>query len=162
MSTRVKQAGIVSIVVLAAAQLVRPERANPPTDSSRTLQAQVGTSSGLVAILDRACGDCHSNGTMWPWFTHVAPVSWLMSYSVTEGRNAVNFSEWAGYPPELQRGLLAASCRDASEGTMPGVYTLLRPRTRLSIQDVEIICEAASEPSSSAKGNPDRPPESEQ
>jgi hypothetical protein len=142
MSRRLKQGVVAFVVVLVAAQLVRPERANPRVDSSHTIQAQVGTSSGLVAVLDRSCGDCHSNATTWPWFTQVAPLSWLMSYSVKEGRNAVNFSEWVAYPPERQRALLSASCRDASEGTMPGVYALLRPRTRLSAHDVEIICEA--------------------
>lgn len=112
MSRRLKQAAVVLVVVFAAAQLVRPERANPPIDSSRTIQAHVGTASGLGAVLDRACRDCHSNGTVWPWYTQVAPVSWLWAYGAKAGRKAVNFSEWAGYPPEHQRALLAASCQE--------------------------------------------------
>ena len=143
MSRRLKQAAVVFIIVLAAAQLVRPERANPATDASRTIQAHRGTTSGLVAVLDRACSDCHSNATVWPWYTQVAPVSWLMAQAVTEGRKAVNFSEWAAYPPERQRKLLVESCQDASEGKMPGPYTLLHPETRLSAQDIETICAAA-------------------
>jgi hypothetical protein len=67
----------------------------------------------------------------------------LMAYGVTSGRKAVNFSEWASYQPELQRALLSASCKDASTGKMPAAYTLLRPETRLSAQDVETICAAA-------------------
>src|SRR5512144_989118 len=113
MSSRLKHAAVVFVVVFAAAQLVRPERKNPATDASRTIQAHWGTASGLVAVLDRACSDCHSNGTVWPWYTQIAPVSWLMAYGVTAGRKAVNFSEWAAYPPEQQRALLVASCRDA-------------------------------------------------
>jgi Haem-binding domain len=143
MNKRLKQAAVVLVVVFAAAQLVRPERANPATDASRTIQAHVGTASGLVAVLDRACSDCHSNETVWPWYTQIAPASWLMAYGVTEGRKAVNFSEWAAYPPEAQRTLLSASCQDASEGKMPGPYTLLRPETRLSAQNIETICAAA-------------------
>jgi Haem-binding domain len=123
MARRLKQTAIVFVVVFAAAQLVRPERANPPTDQSRTIQAHMGTASGVVAVLDRSCRDCHSNGTVWPWYAHVAPASWLMAYGVREGRKAVNFSEWAGYPP--------------------GLYTLLRPETKLSRQDVDTICAAA-------------------
>jgi hypothetical protein len=144
MSKRLKQAAIIFIVVLAAAQLVRPERANPPTDVSRTIQAHVGTANGLGAILDRSCRDCHSNGTVWPWYTQIAPVSWLMAYGVSKGRKAVNFSEWGGYPPELQRAMLAASCQDVSTGKMPGPYTLLHPETRLSAQDIQTICAAGS------------------
>jgi hypothetical protein len=70
-------------------------------------------------------------------------VAWLMAYAVTEGRKAVNYSEWASYRPELQRTLLSASCRDASTGKMPGAYTLVRPETRLSSSDIETICAAA-------------------
>jgi hypothetical protein len=143
MGRRLKQAAVVFVVIFAAAQLIRPERANPPTDPSRTIQAQVGTASGLVAVLDRSCRDCHSNGTMWPWYTHIAPASWLMASAVTKGRQAVNFSEWAGYSPEQQRMLLAVSCDDATSDKMPGPYTRLRPETQLSAQDVETICAAA-------------------
>ena len=143
MNRRLKQAAILTAVVVVAAQLVRPERANPVTDANRTIQAQMPTGSGLVAVLDRSCRDCHSNGTVWPWYTQVAPLSWLMAQAVTEGRKAVNFSEWAAYSPDQQRTLLAVSCDDATSGKMPGPYTLVRPETRLSAQDIETICVAA-------------------
>jgi len=142
MGKRLKQAAVVFVVIFAAAQLIRPERANPPTDVSRTIQARVGTASGLVAVLDRSCRDCHSNGTVWPWYTQIAPVSWLMASGVAKGRQAVNFSEWAAYSPEEQRTLLAVSCDDAKSGKMPGPYARLRPETQLSAQDVETICAA--------------------
>ena len=150
MRRRLKQAVFVSIVVFAVAQLVRPQSGDPPTDESRTIQAYMGTASPLVAVLDRSCGDCHSNHTAWPWYAHVAPVSWLMANGVTEGRKAVNFSEWAGYPPSAQRALLSASCQDARDGTMPGPYTILRPETRLSTLDIETICSAARQADANA------------
>lgn len=144
MSKRLKQAGIVLVVVFAAAQLIRPARANPATDPGRTIQAHIGTANGLAAVLDRACGDCHSNRTVWPWYTEVAPVSWLMVYGVRSGRNAVNFSEWAAYPPARQRELLDLACRDVSQGKMPGsAWIMLHPEARLSAQDIETICAAA-------------------
>lgn len=143
MSRRLKHSAVVFVLAFAAAQLVRPGRANPATDASRTIQAQVGTASGLAAVLDRSCRDCHSNRTVWPSSARVAPVSWLMAYSVAKGRNVVNFSEWGAYPPERQRELLIKSCRAVTEGKMPGAYTLVRPETRLSAQDIETICAAA-------------------
>ena len=151
MSRRLGQAAIVFILVFAAAQLVRPERANPATDVSRTIQAHAA-SGRLAAVLDRACGDCHSNATVWPWYSRIAPVSWLMAYGVKKGRSAVNFSEWGAYPPEQRRILLALSCQDASEGKMPGPYTLLRPETKLSAEDVETICAAARQAEAHAEG----------
>ena len=143
MSRRLKQAAVVFLVIFAVAQLIRPDRTNPPTDTSRTLQTQVGTASGLAAVLDRSCRDCHSNNTVWPSYAQVAPLSWLMARGVAEGRKAVNFSEWGGYSPAAQRTLLSASCEDVSNGKMPGFYTLVRPETKLSPQDVETICTAA-------------------
>lgn len=150
MSRRLTQVALVVVVVLvavvAAAQLVRPERTNPAIDPTRTLQAQPGATSSLVAVVDRACGDCHSNGTVWARYTRAAPLSWVIARGVTEGRKAVNFSNWAGYSPDARRALLAASCRDAENGTMPmRAYLMLRPEARLSPQDVETICAAARE-----------------
>jgi hypothetical protein len=76
-----------------------------------------------------------------------------MAYGVREGRKAVNFSEWTGYSPEVQRMLLAASCQDASKGKMPGSpWTLLHPEARLSAQDVETICAAARQAEGNAGG----------
>lgn len=143
MSRRIAQAVVVFVVVFSAAQLVRPDRVNPVTDPSRTIRAQAATASALAPILDRACRDCHSNETAWPSYTQVAPLSWLMAYAVTQGRKAVNFSEWGAYSPEQQRMLLEVSCQDVTSGKMPSVYTLLRPETRLSVQDIGTICAAA-------------------
>src|SRR5262245_32061547 len=95
---RIKQIAIALVVVLAVAQLIRPGP-NPATDAQRTIQAHLGTTTELVSVLNRSCMDCHSHQTVWPWYTQVAPVSWLMSYTVSTGRKAVNFSEWASYEP---------------------------------------------------------------
>jgi Haem-binding domain len=150
MSRRLKQAAVVFVVVFAVAQLIRPDRTNPPTDISRTIQAQAGTANGLAAVLDRSCRDCHSNNTVWPSYAQVAPLSWLMARGVAEGRKAVNFSEWGGYSPAAQRTLLSASCEDVSSGKMPGPYTLVRPETKLSQQDVDTICTAARQAEANA------------
>lgn len=146
MNRRFKQAAIVSIAVLAGAQLIRPERANPAVEVDRTIRARMGTASRLPDVLDRSCRDCHSNTTVWPWYSGIAPVSWLMARGVSEGRRVVNFSEWGAYSPEQQQALLGLSCQAASAGRMPGVWTLVHPETRLSAEDVETICAAARQP----------------
>jgi Haem-binding domain len=143
MNRRWKQPLAVIVIFFAAAQVIRPDRSNPPTDPSHTIGEQFGASAPAVSVIGHACGDCHSNETVWAWYTQVAPVSWLMVYGVRKGRKVVNFSEWTAYPPEVQQALLAASCGDASSGKMPGPYTVLHPEMRLSAQDVETICAAA-------------------
>lgn len=150
MSRRLKKAAVVSVAVFAAAQFIRPGRTNPVTEVNRTIQAQMGTASALPAVLDRSCGDCHSNRTVWPWYTGIAPVSWLMAHGVSEGRKVVNFSEWGAYSPEQQQALLMMSCEAASAGTMPGVWTRLHPETRLSARDIETICAAARQTATTA------------
>lgn len=144
MSNRLLKVSAAVVVALVAAQFIRPDRTNPATDATRTIQAQAGTANTLVAVLDRACNDCHSNATVWPWYTQVAPLSWIWAYGVREGRKAVNFSEWAAYSPDQRQQLLVASCRDASAGKMPGTpYTLLYPEARLSAEDIQTICAAS-------------------
>src|SRR5262245_46905036 len=110
MSNRVLQVSAVVVAVLVAAQFIRPDRSNPPTDGNRTIASYAGVTSELAGVLDRSCGDCHSNATVWPWYSNVAPFSWLMAYGVNEGRKVVNFSDWAGYSPRQQRKLLTESC----------------------------------------------------
>ena len=153
MCKRVKYAGVVFVALAAAAQFIRPERANPPTVAGRTIRAQAETTNELASVLQRACRDCHSNETVWPRYARIAPVSWLMAYGVREGRKAVNFSEWAGYTPDRRQILLALSCQDASEGRMPGAYTMIRPETRLSTRDIDTICSAARHDGRTAGGS---------
>lgn len=143
MSGGLKKTAVVVAVVLLGAQFVRPDRTNPPTDASRTIQSQPGTSIELGAVLDRSCRDCHSNETVWPWYTEISPVSWLMALGVRRGREAVNFSEWVAYSPGRQRSLLALSCQVVREGKMPGPYKFVRPETALSDADIETICGAS-------------------
>jgi hypothetical protein len=132
--------------LMAGAQLVRPARVNPTIDPSHTIQAHARTATELVAVIDRACGDCHSNETVWSRYTQIAPLSWVIALSVREGRKTLNFSEWSAYPRDLQRKLLVQSCRATAAGRMPGrPYTLLRPEARLSSGDIAVFCAAARE-----------------
>jgi hypothetical protein len=76
----------------------------------------------------RACFDCHSNTTHWPWYSNVAPVSWFVQRHVEEGREALNFSEWQRPQKEASE-----SAEAVLEGEMPlGSYALLHSTARLS------------------------------
>ena len=132
-------------IVLAGAQLVRPERTNPSTDPSRTLAARHAVPESVAQVLDRACRDCHSNDTEWPWYSHVAPVSWFVIDHVNHGRSHFNYSDWARYPPEEGRKLLKATCELARETAMPlASYTLMHRSAKLSRVDVETLCNWAA------------------
>ena len=143
----IKWTGLGLGVVVGAfggAQLIRPERVDLKTDSTHTIQASLAPSSALGPVLDRACGDCHSNTMSSRWYARVTPFSFLIARGAREGRKAVNFSEWTSYTPEQQRAFLLASCTDATTGKMPmSAYLRFRPDASLSTRDIDVICGAA-------------------
>src|SRR5690242_8181983 len=78
-------------------QAIRPDRTNPPEDPARTIKAASYMTPDVSAILDRACADCHSNRTVWPWYSNIAPVSWFVASDVHDGRRQFSMSDWAQY-----------------------------------------------------------------
>lgn len=81
-------------------------------------------------LAQTACFDCHSNETVWPWYSHVAPVSWLVQRDVVEGREKLNFSEW-GYGGEGDEG--EDLYEVVANGEMPmSVYLITHMEARLS------------------------------
>jgi hypothetical protein len=141
----VKPALVAAGVLLAAIQLVRPSRTNPPVEPDHALQAHATPATAVgVAAIHRACGDCHSHETRWPWYSGVAPVSWVVAQHVTEGREAVNFSTWRDYPPDRQRKILKEACDEVTDGEMPlSTYRLLHREATLTEADVRAICSLA-------------------
>jgi hypothetical protein len=98
------------------------------------------------AILDRSCQDCHSSHTTWPWYSRVAPMSWIVSKHVREGREILDLSDWANQPHSADERMLI--CDAVSDGRMPlPEYTLIHRNARLSKRDVELICNWAAAPS---------------
>jgi hypothetical protein len=80
------------------------------------------------ALAERACFDCHSNRTSWPWYSHVAPASWLVQSQVDEGRQALNFSEWQGASEEADEAGEAVREREMP----PASYLVAHPEARLT------------------------------
>jgi hypothetical protein len=131
-----------TIVGAIGIQFVRPARTNPDTDPAQTLDARVEVTSDARAILERACRDCHSNETRWPWYSQVAPVSWFVIDHVNHGRRHLNYSDWARYAPEDADRILMNTCAFARKETMPmPSYLLMHREARLSDADVTALCD---------------------
>jgi len=138
--------GIVGLVVIGLVIQLIPyghDHTNPPV-----LQEPTWNSPETRAIAKRACFDCHSNETVWPWYSNIAPVSWLVYRDVSEGRGHINFSEWDVHPSlpegegegeEHQHG--SDVIQDVLEsGEMPpSTYLLLHPEARLTDQEMQIL-----------------------
>ena len=63
------------VAFFLAIQVIRPARTNPPVVPSRALQAHVDVPPEVLSVMKRSCYDCHSNSTVWPWYSNIAPVS---------------------------------------------------------------------------------------
>lgn len=131
--------GLVIFVVVI--QLYQPERTNPPIEQARTVEAQTEIPAEVSAIIHRACFDCHSHQTRWPWYSFVAPVSWMVADDVEHARGHVNYSDWAQYERKDADHKLEEICEEVEEGAMPlASYRWMHAQARLSEQDVQAIC----------------------
>jgi hypothetical protein len=131
-SMRTILAGV--LLALVVIQFVPVDRSNPPVETD------VPASPELKSILRRACYDCHSHETVWPWYSRVAPVSWLIQRDVREGRRELNFSTWNRYTAEQRANKMAEAGEEAATGEMPPWFYLpAHPKARLSQSDKDIL-----------------------
>ncbi len=121
----------VGIGVFIAMQLIPVDRTNPPVEE------EVPATAEVREILRRACYDCHSNESRWPWYGYVAPVSWLLAHDIEEARDHVNFSTWNEYDEDERRDHLDEAWEEVEEGEMPlWFYLPLHPEAKLDKQDL--------------------------
>jgi len=125
-----------AIVVLVTLQFKTVDRSNPP------IQSDIGTSPEIKGLLRRACYDCHSNETKWPWYSYVAPASWFVAGHVDDARGHLNYSEWPAFDLEEQEHLFEEMWEMLSEGEMPlKSYTLIHRDARLTDEERAALLE---------------------
>lgn len=126
--------GLALIVIVGGFLLIQlipygHNHANPPVVAEPNWD-----SPQTRALAKRACFDCHSNESVWPWYSNIAPVSWLVQRDVDEGRRRLNFSEWGGNNVRREREL----SRTVSEGQMPpAIYLVEHPSAKLTDADIQ-------------------------
>ncbi len=126
----------IALAIVLVIQIIPVTRTNPPA------QGEIGVPDSVRQILARSCYDCHSYETRWPWYAYVAPVSWLVSNDVTEGREHLNFSTWQQYDAERQDDKLGEIWEEVGEGNMPPrIYLPLHGEARLSERDKAVLHE---------------------
>ena len=129
-------------VVFIGLQFVRPARTNPSVDQSQTIYARLQMTPEVSAILVRSCHDCHSNSTRWPWYSNVAPASWLLIDHVNEGRQHLNFSDWGKLDKRRADKRLEEICEQVTDKLMPiDSYTWIHRSAKLSDADIKTLCD---------------------
>ncbi|EOQ90513.1 heme-binding domain protein [Leptospira yanagawae serovar Saopaulo str. Sao Paulo = ATCC 700523] len=115
-------------------QLFPVPRENPP------VTAEIDAPNEVKTILKRSCYDCHSNETVWPLYSYIFPISYLVTNHVTEGREELNFSDFGSLAERKQRKKIYEVWEQVDEGEMPPKdYQLLHPSSQLSEVDKEVL-----------------------
>jgi len=125
---------VIGLVLFGLAQLIPVNRTNPPVVTQVTWD-----SPQTEALFKRACADCHSNETVWPWYSYVAPVSWLVSHDVDEGRQSLNISELDPGSPRYRK-MIEEVREVVLEGEMPKpIYFPTHPEARLTAEETQAL-----------------------
>jgi hypothetical protein len=116
----------------ALLQLTNPSRTNPPVAPGHDLTA-ANPPPQIATLLHSACYDCHSDETKWPWYSRVAPVSWLIASDVNQGRKHLNLSDWPHEHPDWAARRLENMSEEIEYGEMPPrKYTMIHANARLT------------------------------
>lgn len=133
---------VAAAVIVIGAQLYRPDRTNPPIIASETLEAATEVPADIRAMITRSCSDCHSNNTVYPWYSNVSPASWFLANHIEDGRRHLNFSVWNTYSTEKKAKKLDEICEHVRSGEMPlPSYLWLHGDAALTESDAAALCE---------------------
>lgn len=133
-----KSSVALGAALFLVAQFIPVDRTNPPVETDVTAPAAVRE------ILVKACFDCHSHETRWPWYSRIAPVSWLTARHVHEGRGDLNFSRWPAFDFTSQDLILREITQQIQRGAMPPrSYLLGHPEARLTADERRVLLEWA-------------------
>jgi hypothetical protein len=137
----IKRAGLATAFLLLAIQFIAVSRSNPAVDPSRTIYAAQPVPAEVKAVFERSCRNCHSNETAWPWYSYVAPVSWVVARDVHQARKKMNFSEWGTYSALRKEDRLEEICEQLTNGDMPDrKYALFHRNARITLQERDLVC----------------------
>ena len=130
-----RRVALTALAIGVAIQFVPILRDNPPVTAPLTKAP-----ADVAATLHRACYNCHSGETIWPWYSYVAPVSWLVARDVHQGRRHLDFSAWSGYTPAVKLKRLASISTLVTEQDMPPwFYKPLHKEAALSPDDIALL-----------------------
>jgi hypothetical protein len=132
--SRLLLATVLGVAAIATSALaIRPSAKADAGRIDRHLFDGAQIDAKTLGIVERACQNCHSDVTQWPWYSYLPPGSWLIHRDVARARDRFNLSRWESYPVLEKQALLSAIGAAARTGVMPpSRYTFLHPKSVLS------------------------------
>lgn len=138
---------VLLIVGLVAIQFInRPDKTVASEISNDDITKKVAVPADVQVILKRSCYDCHSSQTVWPWYSNIAPVSWLVADDVVKGRQKMNFNNWGKLSSTKQSKKFSDIVDEVTDGNMPlPKYTMIHKDAVLSEPDKQALLKWANE-----------------
>ena len=129
-----------AVLLAVCSVLVRPFGAIKAQRSDKPLLLDSSFDPQVVRTIEKSCQNCHSEKTEWPWYSYVAPLSWMIENDVQSARSHMNLSRWNGYNPEQQQEILSKISVLVRNRAMPlPRYLMLHPESRLSDAEVAYL-----------------------
>lgn len=136
-----KKVLIVLLVALVVIQFFQIDKTNPETDINQDFLKINETPTEIAATIKAACYDCHSNNSVYPWYTNLQPVGWFVKNHIEDGKKHLNFSEFGTYTAKKQAHKLEECYELIEKGEMPlSSYTIIHKEAVLTeAQQTELI-----------------------
>jgi hypothetical protein len=130
----------ILLLILVIIQFIRPGKNQSTKITANDLSRQFAIPENVQGILKKACNDCHSNYTRYPWYSNIQPVGWWLQHHVNEGKDAMNFSEYLSYKPKDQHHVMEELMDEVKEGHMPlDSYLWIHKDAKLSKEEKETL-----------------------
>ena len=130
-----KRALLILFIIFVVMQFIRPNRENFAVQKELEIKAN----EEVMGMLKTSCFDCHSNETVWPWYSQIAPFSWVISTHVTEGKKALNFSTWENYTQEQKEEKTKALYRTVYASVPLPSYLYIHENANLTKEQRKLI-----------------------
>lgn len=144
MKSILKKTFIVLLSAFVAIQFIRPAKNNSNTVLAEDMNAIYPIPDSVHKILDKACFDCHSNNTRYPWYFNIQPVAWWMNDHIDEGKDELNFSEFGKRKLQGQAKKLKKLAKEVEEGEMPlESYTWIHKEAALTENEKKTLIDWA-------------------
>jgi mono/diheme cytochrome c family protein len=127
-------------LLFLAIQFVRPAKNLSPAPGPQDIATKVAMPAEVQRVFTKACYDCHSDHTRYPWYAEVQPVGWWLSNHVTGGKKHLNFSEFGAYNAKTADRKLMQIAREVNDGSMPlNSYTWIHRDSILTTAEIKLI-----------------------
>lgn len=144
---------VLLVIAFATLQVFQVDRTNPPIIEAETLAAAVNVPENVQAIFDRSCNDCHSNNTVYPWYSKVQPSGWFVKDHIDDGRRHLNFSVFNTYEQKRKVKKLEEICEQVESKEMPlPSYLWLHRDAAMRDGEAKILCDWAEKEKNAISG----------